>query len=118
MACFYAMDELKLPFKQYILFDADPATLVKTKDPDIIKLSDGKEIALGPAKVRSDGELSPYGFFTLRVCKGCRSDWMHAIKKWFNESPSESRIGSGIFVRDYGTNREISEDEWSLRSKN
>lgn len=26
-------------------------------------------------------------FFTLRVCKKCRTDWMEYIKKWFDEKP-------------------------------
>lgn len=53
-------------------------------------------------------------FYTLSVCKRCRSDWMHFIKIWFdnpnmNTIPYEER-GSGIFIRDLGCNREISEE--------
>lgn len=28
--------------------------------------------------------------FTLEVCKGCRDDWMQAIRRWFEEPPSDS----------------------------
>lgn len=26
-------------------------------------------------------------FYTLFVCKDCRSDWMQSIKHWFNKKP-------------------------------
>lgn len=51
-------------------------------------------------------------FFTLRVCKDCRGDWMGAIKKWFNTKPERESCGSGIFIRRNGTNIEITEEEW------
>lgn len=28
-------------------------------------------------------------FFTLLVCKNCRSDWMNSIKEWFNNPIKE-----------------------------
>jgi hypothetical protein len=117
MSCFYAMDELKLPFKQYILFDADKTKLAKVKDPDVLKLNDGSEIKIGPGTLKCDGELSPRGFFTLSVCKDCRSDWMHAIQKWFNEKPEPDNVGSGIYVRDFGASREITDEEWHARNQ-
>lgn len=74
MACFYAMEELGLPFKQ-----------MKAGDQN---------------------------FFTLRVCKACRADWMRAIQKWFNEKPVKESCGSGIFVRRNGATIEITEEAW------
>ncbi len=51
-------------------------------------------------------------FYTLRVCKDCRADWMTAIKNWFNEKPVRESCGSGIFVRRNGATVEITEEEW------
>lgn len=52
-------------------------------------------------------------FFTLRVCKRCRSDWLTALAKWFHSSPSELRgCGSGIFVRALGSTIELTENQW------
>lgn len=56
-------------------------------------------------------------FHTLRVCKDCRSDWMKAIEYWFhNSSFKKESCGSGIFVREFGANVEISEEEWNRRN--
>lgn len=52
-------------------------------------------------------------FYTLRVCKDCRADWMQAIKTWFDTKPSKESCGSGIFVRRNGTSVEISQEEWN-----
>jgi len=49
--------------------------------------------------------------YTLVVCKRCRSDWMHFIRMWFHvKLPLDGEIGSGIYIRDYGYNREVSEE--------
>lgn len=52
------------------------------------------------------------GFFTLKVCKSCRAEWMITIKNWFEDKPGRKSCGSGIFVRRYGANVEIPEEEW------
>jgi hypothetical protein len=52
------------------------------------------------------------GFYTLRVCKDCRADWMTAIKGWFLNPSRRERCGSGIFVRRNGATIEITEEEW------
>lgn len=56
------------------------------------------------------------GVYTLRVCKRCRSDWMKAIKNWF-QSPiiEEESCGSGIFIREFGEIKEISDEEFARR---
>lgn len=54
--------------------------------------------------------------YSLRVCKDCRSDWMKAIEYWFHNSSSKKDAGgSGIYVREFGANVEISEEEWKRR---
>lgn len=85
MACFYEMDELKLPFKPHVL-----------KDDDLKHL-----------------------FYTLRVCKDCRSQWMTAIQTWFNEGKRDfPSCGSGIYIRRNGENVEITEEEWFALNPN
>jgi hypothetical protein len=93
MACFYEMDELKIPFDHTIIFGH-------------VKLP-----------INKHNEGPPYEdiekmFYTLLVCKDCRADWMGAIKNWFNEKPVRNSCGSGIFVRHNGATVEITEDEW------
>jgi hypothetical protein len=50
-------------------------------------------------------------FFTLRVCKDCRGDWLGAIKEWFNKKPERDGTGTGVWIRDNGTNREATPEE-------
>lgn len=45
-------------------------------------------------------------FFTLKVCKECRADWMLAIQEWFRIKPEVDNIGSGYYVRELGATRE------------
>jgi hypothetical protein len=55
-------------------------------------------------------------FYTLRVCKECRADWLHQIKHWFECIPDrEPPCGSGIYIRDFGSIKEITEEEFRLR---
>lgn len=52
-------------------------------------------------------------FYTLRVCKTCRADWMQAIQQWFNTPiQPEQSCGSGIYIRCNGVNVEITREEW------
>jgi len=58
-----------------------------------------------PFMIKTDGS------FALLVCKRCRSDWMHFIRIWFQtNAASNESIGSGIFIRDLGCSREVSEE--------
>ena len=58
-------------------------------------------------------------FYTLRVCKDCRADWMNAIKSWFNDTKISARgCGSGIFIRENGRNVEITREEWNKINPN
>lgn len=55
-------------------------------------------------------------FFLLRVCKKCRADWMRALQDWFIQKPLPREVvGSGIFVRENGVNKEITMEEWKKR---
>ena len=61
-------------------------------------------------------EVNGSEFYTLQVCKECRADWLHQIKHWFECIPDrEPPCGSGIFIRDFGSIREITEEEFRLR---
>ena len=52
-------------------------------------------------------------FYTIRVCKRCRADWMLSIQKWFQEKPFDESCGSGIYVRVFGDNRQITDEQWN-----
>lgn len=52
-------------------------------------------------------------FFTLRVCKDCRAEWLSAIERWFDKEPlKEESCGSGLFVRRNGVSVEITREEF------
>jgi hypothetical protein len=57
--------------------------------------------------------------YTIMVCKQCRGSWMETQANWFHgvDAPEES-CGSGIFIREYGDVKEITEEEWNDRIKN
>lgn len=110
MACFYSMEEMKLPFESAIYFDADVKDITLVKDGQSIEL-EGKRVALTAGTVRCSGDMHPQKFYTLRVCKDCRADWMSYIKAWFTDRKANG-CGSGIFVRRLGATVEITEEEW------
>lgn len=86
MACFYEMMELGIPFEKEIMFTND------------YPRCDGKE------------------FYTIRVCKGCRADWMTMIKIWWDAPLKKTTpCNSGIYIRHYGATVEISEEEFKKR---
>ena len=68
MACFYEMNEMGLPFEKQ-----------RIRDPE-------KKIADIPFA---------HEFYTLRVCKTCRADWMESIKAWFQNPVKRESCGSG-----------------------
>lgn len=87
MSCFYDMDELKIPFKMEGMLDKE--------NKNISNIPSGRV------------------FYTIRVCKACRANWMEAIKSWFDNPVKKESCGSGIYVRQYGDNIEITEEEWN-----
>ncbi len=83
MACFYAMEELAVPFGHQVLFHADPATLTPASPPTTLPGRLGlSPINIFPGTVTCSGELTPKKIYTLRVCKDCRSGWMQMIEHW------------------------------------
>lgn len=91
MACFYEMMELNIPFEKE-------------------RIREGG--------IHDDHPNNFHNFYTLRVCKQCRGDWMKALKEWFAKpvTPIDS-CGSGIYLREYGAIVEITEEEWQKRNK-
>lgn len=92
MACFYDMSELQIPFEKETIIEGG----VNDAHPN-----------------------SSHQFFTLRVCKDCRADWMTAIKTWWKMPPYKeiNNPGTGIFVRELGTSVEVTEEEFFKRQK-
>lgn len=124
-ACFYAMEELGLPFEQKVLFNAELEDIEKAQEPITIP---NTPITIQAGTVTCKGELTPRGLYTLRVCKRCRAEWLNAIKNWFHATPEGedgdadepapyNGPGTGIFIRENGTNREITREEWNARQK-
>lgn len=54
-------------------------------------------------------------FYTLRVCKDCRADWMDSIATWFATPQPRESTGTGVFVRELGTSIELSHEEIAQR---
>lgn len=78
MACFYAMNELHLPFVEKCIY----GVLAKATGRNKWGSTDWD-------KPWDDGEKKHHWpMFTLRVCKRCRGDWMRAIQAWFRAKPS------------------------------
>lgn len=85
MACFYEMSELGIPFEKIGLRGA------------VVERVDGTEQRpWGPiprwsntAHKREDRDAYVDPIFTLRGCKGCRGEWMQAIKAWFQAPPGD-----------------------------
>jgi hypothetical protein len=116
MACFYEMNELGLPFKQEILLKVDPKDLMPGKAPISVDLPGATDMKInlqaGTVKVKCGREAEPRQFYTLRVCKDCRAEWMGWIKTWFQLPKTiDKRTGTGAFIRRNGTNVEMTEEE-------
>jgi hypothetical protein len=119
MACFYRMDELAIPFAQVQLIGTLQA---KTGERALFAGGEGVPDAMVPTFAEPDPEEKPASrvFYTLRVCKRCRGEWMRAIADWFaappagedhdGEEPIE-RTGTGVFRRTLGAIRELTPDE-------
>lgn len=117
MSCFYAMEELDMPFEQLRVI-GETYELTGHKDwsmhPDDNRYP---KISI-PQYAESPKSTLDRAFYLLRVCKDCRSDWMHAIKDWFGAPVEKEYVGSGIFVREFGKNVEITQEEWERRRNN
>lgn len=113
MACFYAMEELGLPFEKEVLFHAETQDLEMAKPPITFESKSSKDkLVLESGTVRSNGELTPQQLYTLRVCKECRADWMTAIQAWFQTGkPVRPASGTGVWIRKNGATVEATQEE-------
>ena len=106
------MNELDVPFEQ-VRVTGHISKQIGSKMLETIR----REIPVFDQKPPV-GEARKFNFFTLRVCKECRADWMSAIECWFKAVPKKTEsCGSGIFVRLHGINVEISLEEWEQLQK-
>jgi hypothetical protein len=72
-----------------------------------------KEIFRAHKYFAKDGAMPrSKNFYTLRVCKECRGDWMKSIETWFHNVSDKESCGSGIFIRRNGRNVEVTPEEW------
>jgi hypothetical protein len=69
MACFYEMNELGIPFEQVNVV-GQRAKIVRSE-------------ATSLAFEEPSGQTRSHPFYTLRVCKECRGEWMAAIRAWY-----------------------------------
>lgn len=51
------------------------------------------------------------GYYTLKVCKPCRADWLYAIEAWYKTPIKSRETGTGVYVRYLGSNRELTREE-------
>lgn len=69
-------------------------------------------------KIIMEADDTRHKLYQIRVCKPCRSFWMGMIKIWFDmPTPTEPGCGSGIYIKDLGSVREITEEEFHRRQK-
>ncbi len=86
-----------------------------TEDIRIIEMSCGYAMNELPIPLGIENVLDSHGSFTLRVCKDCRAQWMESLVEWFKHPKKYERCGSGIWVRRYGANIEITEEEFKSK---
>lgn len=116
MSCFYQMDELNVPFDQISIY-GENLKLKSFKLKPLFK--DGPTVKDFKFEKPKGKQLDKRTFYTLRVCKDCRADWMDSIQKWFTSKPwahDKLPVNSGIFIRRNGATVEISEEEWSRQN--
>ena len=114
MACFYQMNEMReVPYGQV-------AIRGKVCEPDGVErfedfLGSGRAREFPKWRVPDDAKESDRIFYTLRVCKECRADWMRAIASWFAASRQDEATGTGAYIREQGGIREMTEAEIAQR---
>mgnify|MGYP007027865881 CR=1 FL=1 len=112
MACLYDMAELGLPFEEIAIRGA--AKTVTQSRPLRERFRNEKVTAFlkeNLEMVNGDKAQILNRFFTLYVCKDCRADWMQVIQGWFDTKPRRESTGTGVYIRDNGTNREATPEE-------
>ena len=111
MACLYDMNELEIPLAELAIQGVYCDRTGMTNHPLLSKPT----ATFSP---HEGAESHLHRFYTIRVCKQCRADWLQAQKKWFHSwtRRDDESCGSGIFVRTSGVNEEITEEEWHKRN--
>lgn len=111
MACFYEMNELGLPFEEAAIKGY------------FCKKTGEKETVFGTSPTFDEGSCKDNvglrQFYLLRVCKDCRAEWMGAIEFWFHARPKhidKTSFNTGVFIREKGAIRELSEQEIEERN--
>ena len=60
--------------------------------------------------LQSVGIAVKHRIYTLRVCKGCRAEWLQSVKQWFNTPRADNLDSNGIVtipVSGYGVEDDI-----------
>ena len=111
MACFYAMEELDIPFEQQAIHGQTLNYRGKKELPrQGITVSAFSEPAPASDAASADNARTRK-FYTLRVCKRCRSEWLAAIQQWYAEGAKYRdkncaqacvSTGTGVYIRKFG----------------
>ena len=116
-SCFYAMEELGVPFEE-MKIEGESFQRTGSKElwfGDDIEEQKRKGFRPHMTPVYSEaatGQIKNRTFYTLRVCKACRSSWMGVLKDWFyQKDPVQRPTGTGVFLRRWGKTYELTEEE-------
>jgi len=92
MSCFYRMEEMSVPFSECAISGVYCEPIGYEHTPV------GPRTAFAPVE---GAEERKHKFYTLRVCKRCRAEWMMAIQAWFDTpgTPDESDDDNSGLVR-------------------
>lgn len=122
--CFYQVDEVvprMEPTPIFVEVSADTAIWGITRTYPAGTRDHHTAVSTGPHSSRIvidqlpiDGvRLAENRMFSIRCCKDCRADFLNVLKRWADGEEIRERegTGTGAFVRDNGTIRELTEDE-------
>lgn len=85
MACFAEMDAYNIPFLRVRLSNAEFLSDTDVLRTDLEPFQKQPPPDFKPAS----GKLHDHDFYTLRVCKECRGEWLTAIEKWFHSRKAD-----------------------------
>lgn len=110
----YAMEETGVPYRQFAVHGK---THERTGTKEFWFHEEDRKAGYKPHTVpvyseEPTGEIKGRGFYTLRVCKACRSSWMESLRNWFFQKPvPTTSTGTGVFGRQWGRTYELTEEE-------